>query len=363
MKKEKILVIQKKQVGDVLTTSVVLEALKEKYADSEIHYLIYPNSLAIVQNNPFVDKIMIMDENSQKSTLGFIKFLFKIRKEKYTTVIDAYGKPNSVLIGWFSGAKTTITFDKSYSRLLYSHALKRNETSFSEATKAIEHRMLLLEPLGIPFKAIKPKIFITQEEKKEASIRLENAGINVQKPIVMVSAIGSNESKTYPLASMAKVLDTVADGNDIQFLFNYIPFQKDVAYKLYQLCNDSTKAKIHFDFYEESLRNFIAVTSLCKALIGNEGGATNIAKALNIPTFTIFSPLILKNDWNIFEDGKQNISVHISDYETAQNREEIKEYLQLADYKKLYEMFVLDLFKDKLLHFTTINLSTDENRI
>ena len=363
MKKEKILVIQKKQVGDVLTTSVVLEALKEKYADSEIHYLIYPNSLAIVQNNPFVDKIMIMDENSQKSTLGFIKFLFKIRKEKYTTVIDAYGKPNSVLIGWFSGAKTTITFDKSYSRLLYSHALKRNETSFSEATKAIEHRMLLLEPLGIPFKAIKPKIFITQEEKKEASIRLENAGINVQKPIVMVSAIGSNESKTYPLASMAKVLDTVADGNDIQFLFNYIPFQKDDAYKLYQLCNDSTKAKIHFDFYEESLRNFIAVTSLCKALIGNEGGATNIAKALNIPTFTIFSPLILKNDWNIFEDGKQNISVHISDYETAQNREEIKNYLQLADYKKLYEMFVLDLFKDKLLHFTAINLSTDENRI
>ena len=205
--------------------------------------------------------------------------------------------------------------------------------------------------------------FITQEEKKKASIRLENAGINVQKPIVMVSAIGSNESKTYPLASMAKVLDTVADGNDIQFLFNYIPFQKDDAYKLYQLCNDSTKAKIHFDFYEESLRNFIAVTSLCKALIGNEGGATNIAKALNIPTFTIFSPLILKNDWNIFEDGKQNISVHISDYETAQNREEIKNYLQLADYKKLYEMFVLDLFKDKLLHFTAINLSTDENRI
>lgn len=363
MKKEKILVIQKKQVGDVLTTSVVLEALKEKYADAEIHYLIYENSLAIVQNNPFVDKIVLLDEYSRKSNLGFIKFLLKIRKEKYTTVIDAYGKPNSVLIGWFSGAKTTITFDKSYSRLLYSHALKRNETSFSLATKAIEHRMLLLEPLGIPFKAIKPKIFITQEEKKEALIRLEKAGIDVSKPIVMVSAIGSNKSKTYPLESMAKALDTVAYGNDIGFLFNYIPFQKDEAFTLYQLCSESTRAKIHFDFYEESLRSFIAVTSLCKALIGNEGGATNIAKALNIPTFTIFSPLILKNDWNIFEDGNQNISVHISDYETEENKDEINNYLQLADYKKLYEMFTVDLFKKKLLHFTTINLIENENRV
>ncbi len=363
MKKEKILVIQKKQVGDVLTTSVVLEALKEKFPNAEVHYLIYENSLAIVQNNPFLDKIVVMDSYSRKSTWGFITFLFKIRNQKYTTVIDAYGKPNSVLIGWISGAKKTITFDKSYSRLLYSHAMKRNKTSFSAATKAIEHRMLLLEPLGIPFKAIKPKIYTTKEEQENASKRLQNAGIDVQKPIVMVSAIGSNESKTYPLAYMAKVIDAVAEGNEIQFLFNYIPFQKDEASTLFHLCKASTKAKIFFDFYEENLRDFIAVTSLCKALIGNEGGATNMAKALNIPTFTIFSPLILKNDWNIFEDGKQNISVHISDYATEQNEEKINNFLQNSDYKNLYKLFTLELFQEKLLYFTTINLLSNENRV
>jgi heptosyltransferase-2 len=353
--KNKILVIQKKRIGDVLTSTILLEALREKFPEYELHYLIYENSVAVVENNPFVDKIIIMNEKDRKSKLGFLKFLFQIRKENYEIVIDAYGKPNSVILGWFSGAKKTITFDKIYSKLLYTHPIKRNQTSFSNATKAIEHRMRLLSPLGIDFKVIKPKIFITENEISNAKSKLEKAGITLSKPLVMISAIGSNDSKTYPIAYMAKVIDTIADENDIQILFNYFPFQKEEARQLYLLCTPETQAKINFDFYEDNLRDFLAITSLCKALIGNEGGATNMAKALNIPTFTIFSPLVIKNDWNMFEDGKQNISVHVKDFESKLPSTAIDDLIKAKEYKKLQSVFTLELFEDQLINFITIN--------
>lgn len=343
----KILVIQKKRIGDVLITSVIFEALKKKYPNSELHYLIYENSIAVVKNNPFIDKIVILNEKARKNKREFFKFLYSIRKEKYDVVIDSYGKPNSVLIGFFSGARKTIGFSKPYTKLLFSTVLERPKESFSKATKAIEHRMLLLEPLEIPFKIIAPKIYLLPQEIEEAKKNLISNNIDIHKPIVMISALGSNQIKTYPLTLLAQVIDTIAQVKDIQILFNYIPFQKEQALQLYKLCNVDTQNKIFIDFYESDLRKFLAITSQCQALIGNEGGATNMAKALNVPTFTIFSPSVPKEDWNIFENENTNISVHVKDY--------FKNIEAEVTVEEQYLLFEPKLFNNRLQHFLNYN--------
>ncbi|MGA9639716.1 glycosyltransferase family 9 protein [Flavobacterium sp.] len=336
----KILVIQKKRIGDVLTSTIILEALKEKYPESELHYLIYPNSLAVVANNPFIDKLILLDEVTKKSKLKFLRFIFKIRKEKYDIVVDAYGKPNSILIGWLSGAKTRITYSKKYSEIFYTHSMVRNKLSFSNATLAIEHRMLLLQPLGIDFKAYKPKIILTQDEKEVAKTYLTQNNINFEKPIIMISAVGSRDFKTYPLKYMAKVLEYTTKNNNAQLLFNYMPDQKSIADELYSLCNIETQNAIFMNIYQNDIRKFLGITSLCNALIGNEGGATNMAKALNIPTFTIFAPGIPKHGWNMFENETTNISVHLHDFLPLENS---------------YEKFEPSLFKEQLKTFLNYN--------
>ncbi len=336
----KILVIQKKRIGDVLTSTILLEGLKEKFPQSNLHYLIYPESLAVVENSPFFDKLIILDKPTQKNRFKFLAFLFQTRKEKYDIVVDAYGKPNSVLIGWFSGAKTKITYSKIYSKILYTHALDRNTSSFSDATKAIEHRMMLLKPLGIDFKPYKPKIFLTEKEKESAKNYLLKNNLTFEKPIVMISAVGSRDFKTYPLKYMAKVIDTISKNTEAQILFNYTPDQLHIAEKLYQLCHTETRKTIYFDVYQNDLRKFLAITSQCQALIGNEGGATNMAKALNIPTFTIFAPGVSKLGWALFENKTTNISVHLHDYLPNE-----------LDYDK----FEPKLFKEKLKSFLNHN--------
>lgn len=341
----KILVIQKKRIGDVLTSTILLEALREKFQEAELHYLVYENAVPVVLNNPFIDKIVVLDEKSRKGKWAFIKFLFKIRSEKYDAVVDAYGKPNSVILGWFSGAKTTITFDKIYSKILYSHPIQRSIEQFANATTAIEHRMILLKPLGIDFKIVKPKIFLLDEEKETAKQYLLENGIVFSKPIVMISAIGSNPLKTFPLENMAKTLENICRNREIQLLFNYFPYQQNQAKELFDLCNEETKSKIFFDVFENDLRKFLAITSHCNALIGNEGGATNMAKALEIPTFTIFATGVVKNSWNTFENETTNISVHIHDY--VDN--------QITDYQTLVDLFKPELFEDKLQKFLNFN--------
>jgi heptosyltransferase-2 len=341
----KALVIQKKKIGDVLTSTVIFEALKEKFPAIELDYLIYPNCEPVVRNNPFINNVILLDDKTKKSFIKYITFLISIRKKKYDIVIDVYGKPNSLPIGIFSGAKTIISFEKTYTKLFYTHTISRKINLNTNATTAIEHRILLLEPLGIKFKEIKPKIFLTIEEKEIAKNKLISSGISISKPIIMISAIGSDESKTYNLPYMSKVIEQIAKDREVQILFNYIPFQKDLAYSLLQLCNQETQNKIFFNVYESDLREFLALTSHCKALIGNEGGATNMAKALSIPTFTIFAPFVKKNGWNMFENNTTNISVHVDDYvenDSVNNAE-------------MYNQFKPEYFENKLKKFIDLN--------
>ena len=137
----------------------------------------------------------------------------------------------------------------------------------------------------------------------------------------------------------------------MQLLFNYLPYQKDIALEIYNHCNENTKKKIFFDYYKENLREFLAVTKLCQALIGNEGGATNMAKALSVPTFTLFSPTVPKEDWNMFENGTTNVSVHINDYEIIKKITFNEEETALS-----YLKFKPHLFKDTLITFINYNI-------
>lgn len=344
----KIAVIQPKMIGDVLITSVIFEELRAKYPNAKLHYIINSNTLAVVENNPYIDDFILLNP-TEKGIRGFFNQLHRFENERYDIIIDSYAKLKTGLFCKFSGAKQTISFNKSYSQFLYSDTIIRTKESISTATKAVEHRLHLLKPLGIDFRVIKPKIYLTSDEIDKAKLTLIQNGIDLENPIVMISALGSSDSKTYPLRYMANVIDTIALSKSVQILFNYIPNQKTQALELYNLCKPETKEKIKIDFYANSLRDFMSITSQCKALIGNEGGATNVAKALDIPTFTIFSPFIEKNSWNMFENEVNNVSVHISDYKS------VLLLIKEKKYDKIYSLFKPELFKNKLLLFIKNN--------
>ena len=49
-------------IGDVLASSVLFEAIKKVHPNWEIHYLIQKNTIPVVENNPFIDKIVLFEE-------------------------------------------------------------------------------------------------------------------------------------------------------------------------------------------------------------------------------------------------------------------------------------------------------------
>lgn len=341
----KILVIQQKMIGDVLTSSILFEALRLKYPNAQLDYLINEHTFPVVENNPFIDNFIFFTKKEETSKKALFKFSLAIRKQNYDVIIDVYSKLSSNIITAFSKAKTKISYRKSYSKSIYTHNINLIKTG---SNLAINNRLNLLTPLDIDSNTIQPIIYLKEEEILQADIFLKNNGLQTNTPIYMISVLGSGPNKTYPFNYMAKVVDLIVSETKGQILFNYIPSQEKEAKDIFNLCKKTTQNNIFFNVYGNSLREFLAISSHCTALIGNEGGAINMAKALSIPTFAIFSPWIKKNAWNLFENDT-NVCIHLKDYKpTLYNSTEKNYKKESSDY---YLQLTPDLFSKELKTF------------
>ena len=332
----KILIIQKKFMGDVLVTSTILPLLKKKYPKSEISFLLEEKHAQILIGNPYIDHFLYFS-NAPNKTLS------ELSEYKFDLVIDLYSKIETAIITFFSGAKTRIGFFKKYTQFFYNHAVKRStKVKSKNTTLGIEHRLQMLEPLGIPFQEVFPKVYIQEDELEKAHQILKENGLSASDDLIMISTFGSSEEKTYPIEYMAELLEFIVDyKSSAKILCNYLPSQKELFETLYSQLSDRAKSSIIKNFDTKNLREFAAVTSLCKSLIGNEGGATNVSKSLDIPTFTIFSPHIRKSDWAWTSKPEVDKFLHINDF--------VKDSKNYSDFKPSFLKTDLEEFLDQTI--------------
>lgn len=352
----KILVIQQKMIGDVLVSSIICNNLRTAYPDAQIDYLVYASTTPVLEGNSNIDNIILFEEKHRNSKKELLKLGLQIRNEKYDLLIDAYSKLESWILVLLSNAKRKISYKKPGRNFLYTDNVPFEPFPKTNLGLAIERRLSLLEPLHLKIETDPiPKLFVSEKENQQALSLLEKHNVRKDKKTIMISLLGSEKLKTYPLEFMSKVVDYVADNADVNILFNYFPKQIEDAKTVYNGCKASTQEKIYFDLLGGDLRSFIALMNQCDAIIGNDGGAINMAKALEKPSFIIFSPWIEKKIWATFEDEVHHLSVHLKDYR-ADLFEQKSEKMLKKEALSLYEEFKPEFFKDKIESFLEKNI-------
>ncbi|WP_243739236.1 glycosyltransferase family 9 protein [Flavobacterium sp. 245] len=353
----KILVIQQKMIGDVLVSSIICNNLRTAYPEAQIDYLVYTSTTPVLEGNSSIDNIILFEEKHRKSKKELLKLGLQLRNEKYDLLIDAYSKLESWILVLLSNAKRKISYKKPGRNFLYTDNVPFEPFPKTNLGLAIERRLSLLEPLDLKIKTDPiPKLFVSEKENQEAIALFEKHDVRKDRKTVMISLLGSETLKTYPLEFMSKVVDYIADHANVNILFNYFPKQIEEAKIVFNACKPSTQEKIYFDLLGGDLRSFIGLVNHCDLIIGNDGGAINMAKALEKPSFIIFSPWIEKKIWATFEDGIHHLSVHLKDYRPELFEQKTEKMLK-KEALSLYQEFKPDFFKDKIELFLNQNLS------
>jgi heptosyltransferase-2 len=79
----KILIVRFSSIGDIVLTTPVVRCIKKQVPGVEVHYLTKYGFRSIIQSNPYVDKVHLLNDN-------FDYLLKELRKENFDYVIDLH---------------------------------------------------------------------------------------------------------------------------------------------------------------------------------------------------------------------------------------------------------------------------------
>ncbi len=135
----KVLIIQIRQLGDVLLSSPLAKAVKDELR-AEVHFLTSLPGREILKGNPFIDKVITVE----RGVVGEIKALAAVRKEKYSWVVDVQRTARSKRITLLSGAPKRVAFKRERENFYYNVLVKWNNLGYT-----VWERLELLKPLGV----------------------------------------------------------------------------------------------------------------------------------------------------------------------------------------------------------------------
>jgi ADP-heptose:LPS heptosyltransferase len=100
----KILILRFSSIGDIVLTTPVIRALKIQLDDAEIHYCTKMQYAGIVNHNPYLSKVHVLENN-----LG--ELIAELKKEQFDYVIDLHHNLRTFIIKWRLGVKS-FSFNK-----------------------------------------------------------------------------------------------------------------------------------------------------------------------------------------------------------------------------------------------------------
>ena len=160
---KKFLIIQTAFTGDVILATSIIEKLKQYFPDSEIDFLLRKGNETLLENHPFLNRLIIWDKKQNKLS-NLFRIISLVRKNKYDIVINLHRFASSGLITALSGAKEKTGFDKNPFSFLFS---KKVVHEIGSGKHEIERNHQLIKYLTDDIPA-KPKLYPTGNDYAKA---------------------------------------------------------------------------------------------------------------------------------------------------------------------------------------------------
>jgi heptosyltransferase-2 len=95
----KFLIIRFSSIGDIILTTPVIRMLKKQFPHSEIHYVTKQSNALLVNNNPYIDKVHLLEDSLHN-------LIDKLKQESYDFIIDLHRNFRSLIIKICLGKKS-----------------------------------------------------------------------------------------------------------------------------------------------------------------------------------------------------------------------------------------------------------------
>lgn len=330
----KVLVIKLRAIGDVLISTTILPNLKNRFPNAKIHFLTEPQSGALLKYNPFIDNLITFGRKES----GYLKFLLRLRKEKYDIVFDLFCNPRSAQMTFATKARYRVGYSFRLRRYAYNILLK----SRSDIVHNVDFNLDELRALGIDVVSRLPVLYISEIEESFAENFLQ-AKTKKGDRIIGINAGGGWEAKLWNLEKFAQLADKLMDDFGFKVIIFWGPGQGNIYKKIQSMMNNTPIIPP-----PTTLLELAALQKRCEFIISNDSGPMHIGAAIGTPTLGIFGPTkpqlqgpLGENCTTIVKSGLECLGCNLTKCNIGNlcmNTLTVEEvYHKIIEWQKLYE--------------------------
>jgi predicted lipopolysaccharide heptosyltransferase III len=292
----KILLVRPRLIGDVLLTTPVIRALRRRFPDAEIVYVVESLAAPVVRDNPHVSSVIeIRHRRGVRRVIEDLSLGWRLRKQRFDVAIDMHGGPRSSWLTVSTRAPVRVGYDVPGRRWMYTRLVPRprgyaprhsvlNQWDLAAAVDAA---------FEIPPDAARDRLEMTVTRESAETVRRRFAELGLARdaaPIVLHVAAG-NEFRRWPADRFAAVAaDLARDGQTVLVVGSTedAPTIRDVARSARSISAASTVIEAP----GWPLSELRALMERAALFVGGDSGPMHIAAASDVPIVALFGPTL-----------------------------------------------------------------------
>ena len=283
-----ILVIHFGQLGDVVLALPAFRAIRQRFPNARITVAVGKPANEVVAMSGYadeileVDRVSLRDGNKLISIGRIIKFVMRVRQEKFDFVIDLHSLSETNLLGYLSGAPHRL-YSRRPGRSIDFLANFKPRPPLEEKSRHITDRYLdLLKPLDIQNASRVPVIKTSPAGDFAVAALLKKEKAESGELLVGLFPGAGNVSRKWPLEHYAQLADHLIRNDRVRVVVFAGPEEREEVPRMRTLFPPNT---IFLD--RLTISQLVSAQARLTVLISNDTGPAHMAAAVGAPVIVI----------------------------------------------------------------------------
>jgi ADP-heptose:LPS heptosyltransferase len=314
-----ILLVRLRLVGDVVFTTPLISALRRRYPDASISYLVEPAAAPIVQHNPDLSQVIVAPHRRGLGRIADdIALARRLRGMLFDVALDLHGGPRGAWLTWASGAKTRIGYNIKGRSWMYTTVVDRPREL--RPRHSVENQWDLLPALDAAFAAgpdrriDRVRIPVDAAAASAISNKLAAWAVPAGARVILIHVSAGNPFRRWPESAFADLATSlITAGPDRYVIFTGGPSDREATARVLELSrrqltppspaasafakapsdkSASQPADRLLDGEAMSLPELRALCDRAALYIGGDSGPLHMASASDVPIVGLFGPTL-----------------------------------------------------------------------
>jgi lipopolysaccharide heptosyltransferase II len=294
-----ILLVRPRLIGDVILTTPAIRALRRRFRDARILYLVEALAAPVVEANPHVSAtLVIRHRRGWRRWREDLDLARRLRAERVDVAVDLHGGPRSGWLTWATRAPVRVGYDVSGRRWMYTHRIPRPR-GYAPRHSVLNQWDLLapVDPaLAVPLDPARDRVEmpVAAGAREAVRARLLALGASEKDEIVVVHAGAGNEFRRWPAASFARVAAALAvDRRDRRILILADASERALASEIVETAQAASGAAGRIaPAAGWPLADVRALLERAALFVGGDSGPMHMAATSDVPIVALFGPTL-----------------------------------------------------------------------